>query len=115
MIINSKWWENPENIAIMVRFQCTQAMAAMPDGGFGDCTAVGEKIVEIAQAVSDPEEFHGVFVSAVLAGLDLVICRCGACGGREWNAGAKLHAHFVELLENGRSLNFSEPQEEEAV
>ncbi len=111
MIINAKWYEETENIAVMVQYLCVQTIGVLPE--FGDTTEARALIIKTHEAVGDPTSFTDVFVSAVLRDLEAVICRCGECNGRQWTNGSKLENHFGELLDRGRSLNFVEPQEDE--
>jgi hypothetical protein len=111
VIINSKWWEDHENVATMVVFQCGRVLSVLPD--FGETAEAAAGIRLLAAAVEQPWEHREIFVAALLADPEVVVCRCGECQGKEWSVGDKLHAHFVELLDRGRSLNFAEPQDEE--
>ena len=95
-----QWWETHEHLVTMVQWQC----------------ATRRSRETISEAIEEPWSWREDSVSALLqnAGSPLV-CRCGECGGREWSNGEELHQHLVELLDGGRSLNFTERQEEEAV
>lgn len=115
MIINAKWWEETENIATMVQFLAHAALDTSSDSPYERIELLEQALRQIAVAVEEPIEYRELFVRGVLADADVIICRCGECGGKEWNVGSKLIEHFVDLLDRGRSLNFVEPQEEEAV
>src|SRR5262245_16340565 len=101
MIINSKWWEDHENVATTVKHLATTAV--MQD----DPMAWRNALAHIVEVLDDLPAWREEFVAAILADSDVVICRCGECQGKEWSVGEKLQAHFCGLLDRGRSLNFA--------